>query len=357
VELGLYAIARTYWSVFGAALGHHAAITAVLETLGLVTALVGALFCFRERHVKRLLAFSTISHSGLFLTGIALLTPLALAGAAAYVIGHALIKAALFLCTGIVLHRLGSVNESRLHGRGRGLRATGIVFTVAALALADLPVSAGFLGKAWIEQSASDRGATWITVIFILASVLVGGAVLRVAGGVFFGLGDPPGEDPQMAAGADEETSETSNSGGRTPLTMVIPAAVLTAAGLIVTVLPGFGRAVVLAALRFQDQAGYNAAVLAGSSLQHGARLTAGQVPAISAADVAVALCSVAGSALLAWLALFWRRLPVLRRVIRPSETAVRLSQGFQSGVMNDYAAWIVFGLAAVGGALAFAIR
>ena len=123
------------------------------------------------------------------------------------------------------------------------------------------------------------------------------------------------------------------------------------------TLLPGFGRALGSAALRFQDQAGYNAAVLAGTSLQHGSRLTAGQLPSVGLAAVAVALGSVAGSVLLAWLALYWRRVPVLRRVIRPSETVVRLSQGFQSGVMNDYAAWIVFGLAAVGGALAFAIR
>jgi hypothetical protein len=49
-------------------------------------------------------------------------------------------------------------------------------------------------------------------------------AILRVAGGVFVRARDPPGEDPQMAAGADEETSETSAGGGRTPLTMVIPA-------------------------------------------------------------------------------------------------------------------------------------
>ena len=48
----------------------------------MLTAVVGALFCFRERHVKRLLAFSTISHAGMFLTGIALLTPLGLAGTA-----------------------------------------------------------------------------------------------------------------------------------------------------------------------------------------------------------------------------------------------------------------------------------
>ena len=231
--------------------------------------MVGALFCFRERHIKRLLAFSTISHAGLFLTGIALLTPLGLAGAAVYVIGHALVKAALFLCTGIVLHRLGSVNESRLHGRGRPLRVTGIVFTVAAFGLADLPPFTTFLGKGWIEDSGSSLGAPWIIVIFVLASVLVGGAVLRVAGGVFFGLGDAPAEDPQMARGANEETSETDLGKSRTPLTMIIPAGLLAVAGFVVGLLPGLGGAVEAAAVRFQDQAGYNATVLSGTAVAH----------------------------------------------------------------------------------------
>ena len=58
--------------------------------------------------------------AGLFLAGFALLTPLGLAGAAIYVAAHGLLKGALFLCVGIVLHRLGSVNETWLHGRGRG---------------------------------------------------------------------------------------------------------------------------------------------------------------------------------------------------------------------------------------------
>jgi len=73
VELGLYGIARVYWSMFGQALGHRAAISHLFLTLGVLTAVVGALFCFRERHIKRLLAFSTISHAGMFLAGIALL--------------------------------------------------------------------------------------------------------------------------------------------------------------------------------------------------------------------------------------------------------------------------------------------
>ena len=160
--------------------------------LGLLTALTGALFCFRERHIKRMLAFATISHAGLFLTGIALLTPLGLAGAATYVIGHALVKGTLFLCTGIVLHRLSSVNEPQLHGRGCHLKITGIVFTLAGLGLADLPPFATFLGRGWIEASGSARGTGWIAAIMIACTVLVGGAVLRVAGGVFYGLGDPP---------------------------------------------------------------------------------------------------------------------------------------------------------------------
>ena len=218
-----------HWSVFGTALGHRAAISHVFLASGILTAVVGALFCFRERHVKRLLAFSTISHAGMFLAGFALLTPLGLAGTAMYVVSHAFVKAALFLSVGIVLHRLRSVNETWLHGRGRRLRATGVVFTLAGLGLADLPPFGTFLGKSWIDDSS---GGPWLAAVFFLCTVLVAGAVLRVAGGVFYGLGDPPGEDPRMAAEANEETGETDAARQRTPLTMIVPPAVMVAAAL-----------------------------------------------------------------------------------------------------------------------------
>ena len=319
VELGLYGVARVYWSVFGAALGHRTAITGVFLALGLLTAVTGALFCIRERHIKRLLAFSTISHAGMFLAGIALLTPLGLAGVAVYVAGHALLKAALFLCTGIVLHRLGSVNESWLHGRARHLRATGVVFTAAALGLADLPPFATFAGKGWIDASAADRGLTWVSVVLILSSVLVGGAVLRVAGGVFYGLGDPPAEDPQMSREASEEKSETARGKDRTPLSMIIPAAGLAAGALVigvlaVGVLPGLDRAVQAGAVRFQDQGAYNAAVLAGRATAHPAALFPAGDTGTTAADVAIGAASAAAALVVAGLSLYWRRLPLPRR-------------------------------------------
>ncbi len=357
VELGLYGVARVYWSMFGQALGHRSTITAAFVALGVLTAIVGALFCFRERHLKRLLAFSTISHAGMFLAGIGLLTPLGLAGTAVYVLGHALVKAALFLCVGIVLHRLGSVNEPRLHGRGRRLPVTGVVFTLAAFGLADLPPFTTYLGKGWIEDSAASHGLVWITTAFIACSVLVGGAVLRVAGGVFYGLGDPPSADRQTDREATEETSETDTGKQRTPLSMIVPPAVLVAAAAVIGFLPQLGPAVEAAAIRFQDEPGNTARVLFGAPVTHPAALYPAESAGISTGDVLTGLGSAAGAVILAYLALYWRRLPLLRRGFEPGTGLVRPIQRFQSGVVNDYVTWIVVGLSCLGGALAFAIR
>jgi hypothetical protein len=60
---------------------------------------------------------------------------------------------------------------------------------------------------------------------------------------------------------------------------------------------------------------------------------------------------------MLAFLALYWRRLPVLCRGFEPGAGLVRPTQRFQSGVVNDYVTWIVIGVACLGGALAFSIR
>jgi multicomponent Na+:H+ antiporter subunit D len=343
--------------MFGQALGHRPVITAVFVALGVLTAVVGALFCFRERHMKRLLAFSTISHAGMFLAGIGLLTPLGLAGAAVYVVGHALVKAALFLCVGIVLHRLGSVNEPWLHGRGRRLPVTGVVFTLAAFGLADLPPFTTYLGKGWLEDSATSHGLTWLTVVFIACSVLVGGAVLRVAGGVFYGLGDPPSETMEMAKESSEETSETDEDKQRTPLSMIVPPVVLVAAAAVIGFLPRLGLAVEAAAIRFQDEPGNTARVLSGAPVTHPAALYPAESAGISTGDVLTGLGSAAGAVILAYLALYWRRLPLLRRGFEPGTGLVRPIERFQSGVVNDYITWIVVGVACLGGALAVTIR
>jgi multicomponent Na+:H+ antiporter subunit D len=357
VELGLYGVARVYWSMFGSALGNRGVISSAFLALGALTAVVGAVFCFRQRHLKRLLAFSTISHAGMFLIGIGLLTPLGLAGAAVYVVGHGLVKAALFLCTGIVLHRLGSVNETWLHGRARHLRVAGVVFVLAGLGLADLPPFATFLGKGYIEASGYAHGLVWITILLIACSILVGGAVLRAAGGVFYGLGDPPPEDPAMARQASEETSETEGPKRRTPISMIGPPIALVLLAIAVGLIPQLGHVTQAGAVRFQDQGGYAATVLANAHVVHPIAIHPTEPTGVTVADVATGAGSAAGAVGVALLALYRLRLPGLRRRLNLGNRLAAPSASFQSGVVADYVTWLVVGAACLGGALAFSIH
>jgi multicomponent Na+:H+ antiporter subunit D len=354
VELGLYGVARVYWSMFGPALGHRSAVTAAFLALGTLTALVGAVYCYRQRHLKRLLAFSTVSHAGLFLIGLALLTPLGLAGAAVYVVGHALVKAALFLCVGIVLHRLGSIDETTLHGTGRRLRFVGVVFTLASLGLADLPPFGTFLGAGWIGDSAGSHGLLWVTAVVMIATMVVGGAVLRVAGGVFYGLGDPPSEDTRMHREASEETSETEGAKGRVPLTMLLPPAALLAFALFVGVVPHLGAVVERAVSQLQGSGRYDASVLSGVRSAPPGHAAAG--PGVSLLSLGSAFATVAGSTLVAWFGLYGRRY-VRVDTGRLRARVTPLLDAVQSGVVNDYVTWLVVGMACLGGALAFALR
>ncbi len=137
VELGIYGVARVYWTVFSSALAPHAdELRNILLVVAALTAILGGLMCYAEHHLKRLLAFSTISHSGLMLAGFALLTPKALGGFLVYALSHGFIKGGLFLCTGIVLHRLHRVGEDHLHGCGRGMWATAALLLLGAWGLA-----------------------------------------------------------------------------------------------------------------------------------------------------------------------------------------------------------------------------
>ena len=186
---------------------------------------------------------------------------------------------------------------------------------------------------------------------------MTGAAVFRVAGGVFYGLGDPPSEDPQMAEMAAEETSETDSGKQRTPLTMIIPPAVLVACAAAIALIPQFGGVVEAAAIRFEDQTGYITTVLAGAHVAHPVAPAAAESPGITVSDVLTGTGTAIGALILAFLALYWRRLPLLRRGYEPGAGLTAPIQRFQSGVINDYVTWMVLGLAVIGGVLALIIR
>jgi multicomponent Na+:H+ antiporter subunit D len=350
-ELGLYALARVYWTVFSGTIGPgEEALKAVLLGAGVLTAVVGALMCFGQRHLKRMLAFATVSHVGLFLLGLALFDAAGLAGTAMYVAADGLVKAALFVCVGVVQHRYQSVDELELRGRGRPLRLTGPLTVACALAVASLPPFGPFFGKAMIDVAAHHVGVVWLPLVFVLVSAVTGAAVLRAAGRVFWGLGSSTDPVASDVAGPHETDPELDYSHERVPLTMTVPAFGLAGAGLAFGLLPGLPDAAERAAAAFVDRAGYAGAVLGGATPH-------AEVPSVSigGGDVAVGAVSALVAIGLAGTALYRERLRSRALAAGEGATTALLQhlRALHSGDVRDYVTWLVIGAVVLGGLFA----
>jgi multicomponent Na+:H+ antiporter subunit D len=323
------------------------ALRAILIAAGVITALLGAWMCSVQRHLKRLLAFSTISHVGMFVCAVGLLGAKGIAGAILYIVAHGFTKGALFMCMGVLLHRFATVDEFELHGRGREIPFVGVLVVVGALLLAAAPPFTAFAGKSLIESASSDAGYGWLIALFIVVSAATGGAVLRVAGRVFLGWGPTKGPDPGQTRAAEERVDETRDVRDHTPLTMMVVPAVLLIAAAFVVFIPGAFAGVQRAAARFTDHAAYSHWVLGGAHI----RWPGVEISHIEALDVVYALIAIAGAFGAALLGLFGRPLrEALPRAIRePTRGALHRLRHLHSGEIGDYVAWWTVGASLLG--------
>ncbi|MEV4238405.1 MULTISPECIES: complex I subunit 5 family protein [unclassified Nocardia] len=346
--LGVYGLARVYWTVFDTVLPAPG-VRRMLLVLGISTAVLGAVMCVLQRHIKRLLAYSTIAHIGLFILGLAALSPLGVAASALYLGGHAAVKGSLFLLTGVLLSRYRSVDEFSLHGRARGQRTIGVLFVLSALVLAGLPPFGAGLGKALLEES---DGSNFLVGLVIVVSAITGGAALRAGLRVCFGVGEVPEHklDPEETTG-EHEVPDVAAPRNRTPITMLGAVLVLLLVALILGLPTGFTTAIGPAAATFVDPEAYRAAALLGNTTAH-----PGGVPQIewSGAGLALGLLSTVLAVLIALVALHFGTLRARGKPpIRPVTVAATALHRLHSGHVGDYAAWLVFGAAVVAGLVA----
>jgi multicomponent Na+:H+ antiporter subunit D len=347
-DLGLYALARVYWTVFSGPLAEHAgSIRAVLLGVAVVTLLVGSAMCLAQRHLKRLLAHSTVAHTGLFLVGIATLDPRGTAGTALWVVSHGLLKGALFLAAGIVLNELGDVDELRLRGRGRELRVAAAVFVLGALGLAGLPFVGSFGGHSLVEEAARGVGHGWAVAVLVLGSAVTCGAILRAAARIFLGWG--AAEDPLLSPEPPEEPAGEPRRASR-PL-MNAAALALLVLGLLLSVVPGLEQGAEAAAERFQQREGYAAVVLRGAHEFHSALPFELKTPTLTSVLLGLLTAGVAIAVAAASLRPRSRSVnDLLARPLAP----LRL---LHSGVVTDYVAWTTLGTAALGALFALLLR
>jgi multicomponent Na+:H+ antiporter subunit D len=348
-ELGLFGIARVYWTMFHGVLGpHDVGLRAILVVVGLLTGLLGAVLALAQRHLKRLLAFATISYVGLFMIGVAMLTPDGLAGSAAYIVGDGFVKASLFVAVGIAQYRLAGVEEAQLHGHGQRLWFQAAIFALGGLAIAGCPPFGPFLGHALVEDAAARQaGYGWIPAAMLVISAMTGAAVLRTGARVFLELGPPPKQAEPGHEGDEDSEVETDAAHAATPALLVLPAAALLVAGLAWGLIPGLTHSLMAAAARFTDHSGYARTVLSGLPATPAVPATSGPSGAAYLYGVGAMLAAVALGA----LALYVDRLP------RPASRALAGLRALHSGRIGDYVAWLSVGVATIGGAFALTLR
>ncbi len=327
VSLGLFGLAKVSAVVFAGSDQVQQALPVLLIGLGSATALLGGWMALLQRHLKRMLAFSTISHAGIMLTGIGALSAGGTGGTLVYLVGHGLVKGALFMIAGILLATRASIDEIALRGLGRGIGPAGIAMALAGLLLCGLPIGVLDQGTRLVQGTLADRGHGVALAATAIGAALTGAAVLRAAGRIFLGLGPDPGDE---AGAPSEDEREKAN---RPLWLMLAPCCVLLALDL------GLPKSLIEEALPRAAAAFMHRPP--GGALAEGP----GWLPW---ASVAAALAG-------AGYGLFREKLPafVVRPVSATQSAPTRALGVLHSGLIGDYAVWLAVGVAVIAAVLA----
>ena len=192
LKMGAYGLIRAAETLPAALL----AMQGWLATLGFISLLYGGVLAWRQQDMKAMVAYSSISHMGLVLLGIATLNVTGLTGAVMQMVAHGLTAAILFLVVGLLYQRTHS-RDLADYGCLLGRAPRFAFFTAfALLAAIGLPGSAGFIAELHVLVGGFARWGGWIALI--CAGMLIGAAYgLRVIGRLCM-KGLPPAEIADM---------------------------------------------------------------------------------------------------------------------------------------------------------------
>lgn len=194
VKVGVLAILRVVYYIFGADLLRGTWVQTVWMVLTLITVFMGSLLAYREPVLKKRLAYSTVSQLSYILFGLSVMTVDSVTGSVLHVLCHGLIKTVLFLCAGAIIYMTGKTRVEELRGIGKEMPVLMWCYTIASLGLVGIPPTGGFVSKWYLAEGSLASGIpgfSWIgPVILLVSALLTAGYLLPVTIQGFF-----PGED------------------------------------------------------------------------------------------------------------------------------------------------------------------
>jgi proton-translocating NADH-quinone oxidoreductase chain N len=184
IEVGLYAMVRVVFTLFGAS-----GFLNFLLFLGVVTLIIGELCAFSQENIKRMLAYSSIGQIGLIVFALSIASSEGVSAGLFQLVSHTLGKALLFLAVGYMIYRTGSMNISSFEGMGKKMPYTSLAFTVGAFSIVGLPPFIGFPGKLMIVKAALSEQEVLFAILIalvLLATIIEAAYFFKVVQVIYF---------------------------------------------------------------------------------------------------------------------------------------------------------------------------
>ncbi len=188
LKMGGYGLIRICVSIFPDVARQYSLLFIVLAVVGIV---YGAAVTLRQTDIKRMIAYSSVSHMGYVLLGIFALTQVSLVGASLQMFSHGMITGLLFAMAGLVMHNAEERDLRKLGGLAKQAPLIAVIFSVAGLASLGLPLTSGFAAEflvfAGSFSSKVIAGMNVYTILSVLGVVLAAGYILWMIQRTFYG--------------------------------------------------------------------------------------------------------------------------------------------------------------------------
>lgn len=173
VKGGILAVIRTVYYCIGTSVLKDTWVQTVWITLSIVTVIMGSSLAFKEKILKKRLAYSTVSNLSYIMLGLSMLNARAFTGSLMHVLFHAVIKSALFMSAGALIASTGKTRVDDFAGLAKKMPVLFGCYTVISLGLIGIPPASGLWSKWHIALGCMERGSGWIGAAALLISALL----------------------------------------------------------------------------------------------------------------------------------------------------------------------------------------
>ena len=173
-KINAYAPIRVVFSVFAVSfLERFVQVWTLIAWIAALAVILGSVFAIMQRSLKRMLAYSSISHVGYIVLGMTFLhTKWGLSAAVVHLLNHSIMKATLFMVACGFIYKFGFKEIDDLAGIGRKMPFSAAAFTIAAISMIGIPPTVGFVTKLYIILASIETGQIAYIFVMVASSLL-----------------------------------------------------------------------------------------------------------------------------------------------------------------------------------------